>query len=630
MATETMTTTPGTAQGNFWSDNTDLQFYLKKAIDWAAFVPDLERGFTEPEGFKSLQEALDFYEETLKLVGDFAGNEIAARAHEVDQAQVRYEDGEAILSPGMVENLEKAKQLGVLTPDLPREIGGWNLPLTITGMSVEMIARACPATMVQYGFFEAPARLLHIFGDDFLKKTYLEKLCKGELSGSICITESDAGSDVGRIKCAATRQGDAWRVTGRKQFISNGGGEVAIVVCRTDPKSSGLNGLSLLVVPRHVERDGKQVRNFEVARVEHKLCIRGSATCELAFEDSVGYLLGTEGKGFDHVLHFMNEGRTAVGIQCLGVMEASYRTALRFARDRVTMGKPIWRHELVADMLAEMETEALALRAALMSAYESQDRIAALERRAAKAAPGSAEAADLASQKKRIEHHVRLLTPLVKFYGAERCIDAARKGLQIHGGYGVIVDYDAERFHRDAPIFAIYEGTSQIQSLMSLKDTLKSLRGPRTLKEIASLWLTKTFAGDPLERMLAEAEYLWKRSLLHHGRAINRELAKVQGAPGMSMKDRFNILLEARDGFNALSWAFLRAERLCWLASIAVFGRILVEQTKRFPERRAIAERYLTRRLPEARMHADVVLSKDRSTFDWIKAQQTASVESRP
>lgn len=627
MKTEAMTTTAGTAMGNFWSDNADLQFYFKKVVDWASFVPELEKGFKEEGGFGSLQEAVDMYEETLKLVGDFSGNEVAARAREVDAAQVKYEDGEAVLSPGMIESLEKAKQLGVVAPDLPRSAGGWNFPLTVTGMAVEMIARACPATMVQFGFWEAPARLIHIFGDEFVKKTWLEKLCKGELSGSVCITESDAGSDVGRVKTTATRQGDAWRVSGRKQFISNGGGEVAVVVCRTDPKSSGLNGLSLMVVPRHVERDGKTVKNFEVARVEHKLCIRGSATCELAFDDSLGYLLGTEGKGFDHVLHFMNEGRTAVGIQCLGVMEAAYRTALKFARDRVTMGKPIWRHELVADMLAEMETEALALRAALMSAYESQDRIAAIERRLEKAAKGSAEEAELASQKKRIERHIRVLTPLVKFYGAERCIDAARKGLQVHGGYGVIVDYDAERFYRDSPIFAIYEGTSQIQSLMALKDTLKGvMAAPKPFfKELAVSWWRKRFASDRLERQLAEAEYLWRRSVAHVVLAIRRDLAKVEGAPGMGMKEKFATLMEARDGFNALNAAFLRAERLCWLASIAVFGRILVEQSRRFPERRAIAERYLTRRLPEARMHADVVLSKDRTTLDWIKAQQAAA-----
>lgn len=624
MQTETMSTPAGVAQGNFWTDNVDLQFYFKKAIDWASFVPDLESGFKEEGGFASLQEALDMYEETLKLVGDFSGNEVAARAREVDALQVKYEDGEAILSPPMLENLEKAKQLGVVAPDMPRSAGGWNFPLAITGMAVEMISRGCPATMVQFGFFEAPARLINIFGTEFLKKTFLEKLCKGELSGSVCITESDAGSDVGMIKTTAVRQGDAWRVDGNKQFISNGGGEVAVVVVRTDPKSNGLNGLSLMVVPRHIERDGKQARNFEVARVEHKLCIRGSATCELVFTDSVGYLLGEEGKGFDHILHFMNEGRTAVGIQCLGVMEASYRTALRFARDRVTMGKPIWRHELVADMLAEMETEALALRAALMAAYECQDKVLAIEKKLGKTAKDSAEAHDLEKRKKSLERYIRVLTPLVKFYGAERCIDAARKGLQVHGGYGVIVDYDAERFHRDAPIFAIYEGTSQIQSLMALKDTLKAvMAAPKPFfKDMIATWWKKRFAGDPLDRQLAEAEYLWRRSVAHVVMAIRRDLSKVTGAPGMGMKEKFAVLMEARDGFNALNLAFLRAERLCWLASIAVFGRILVEQSRKFPERRVIAERYLTRRLPEARMHADVVRGKDRTTLDWIKQQQ--------
>lgn len=623
MSAETTNTMQGVALGNFWTDNADLQFYFKKAIDWAAFVPDLEDGFKAEGGFGSLSEALDMYEETLKLVGDFSGNEVAARAREVDLAGVRLEDGEPVMPPGMVESLEKAKQLGVVAPDMPRSAGGWNFPMTIVGMAVEMISRACPATMVEFGFFEAPARLIHLFGDDFVKKTWLERLCKGELSGSVCITESDAGSDVGNIKCAAVKRDGGWRVTGRKQFISNGGGEVAIVVCRTDPASHGLNGLSLMVVPRHVERDGQQGRNFEVARVEHKMSIRGSATCELAFEDSVAYLLGTEGKGFDHVLAFMNEGRTAVAIQSLGAMVQAWHTAMRFAKDRVTMGKPIWRHELVADMLADIDTECYALRAGLIAAYESQDRLAAIEKRVAKAAPGSAEAHDLERRKKAIERYTRLLTPLVKFYGAERCNEATRKGLQVHGGYGVIVDYDAERHYRDSPIYAIYEGTSQIQALMALKDTLKAvMAAPKPfVKEILSAWWRKRFAGDAIERKLAEAEYLWKRSVLHVLLAIRRDLSRVTGAPGMGMKERFAVLMEARDGFNALNMAFLRSERLCWLASIAVFGRLLADQAKRFPERREIALRYLTRRLPEARMHADVVRSDDRSTLDWIKAQ---------
>lgn len=622
MQTEATPTTQGAAQGNFWTDNADLQFYFKKAIDWAAFVPDLESGFKEEGGFTSLKEALETYEQTLTLIGDFSGNEVAARAREVDSLQARYEDGEAVLSPPMVENLEKAKRLGVLAPHMPRSAGGWNFPLTITGMAVEMLARACPATMVQFGFFSAPARLIHLFGSEFLKTSFLEKLCNGEMSGCVCITESDAGSDVGRIKCAAIRKGNAWSVTGRKQFISNGGGEVAIVLVRTDPKSNDLNGLSLMVVPRYIERDGRRVRNFEVARVEHKLSIRGSATCELAFEDSVGYLLGEEGQGFAHILHFMNEGRTAVGIQSLGVIEAAYRTAMRFARDRVTMGKPIWKHELVADMLADMETEALALRAGLMKTYECQDRVAAIEKRIAKAS--EAERHHLEREKKSIERYIRLLTPLVKFYGAERCNEATRKGLQVHGGYGVIVDYDAERLYRDSPIFAIYEGTSQIQSLMALKDTVKAvMAAPKPFfKDLLATWWKKRFARDPLDRKLAEAEFLWRRSVAHVMMAIRRDLSKVAGAPGMGMKEKFAVLMEARDGFNALNLAFLRAERLCWLASIAVFGRILVEQARKFPERRAIAERYLTRRLPEARMHADVVRGKDRTTLDWIKQQQ--------
>lgn len=613
---------PASERNNFFTDNPDLLFQFKNALDWGRVVPGLERGFKEEGGFSSVEEAVRTYEEALTLAGRYCATEVAPRAREVDSVEARLEDGEVLLSPAMKANLDKARELGILGPDVERKYGGWNFPMTVTGMMVEMLARACPATMVQYAFFASPARLILRFGTQAVKDRFAPPLLAGERSGAVCITESDAGSDVGNIRTRAELKDGVWRVTGRKQFISNGGADDAVVVARTDPASHGLAGLGLFVVQRSVQRDGRKLTNFTTARIEHKVCIRGSATCELVFEDSEAHILGEPGKGFEYIVSFMNEGRVGVAIQALGHSQAAYATALAYARGRVTMGKPISRHELIADQLVDMDVEIRSLRAMLYRVAAAQDRYTAAEREREALPAGDPRAADLEREMKGLARFGRELTPLLKYQAAEKCMEICKRALQIHGGYGVINDYEVERFYRDSVIFTLYEGTSQIQALMCLKDQMKWLRADigGFFGRAAGAWLRRWLPGSRLERNLARVEWELQRSLLNILSVFFRHQFLSAFRAGKRGAALWKALGEAAE-HEGVAYARLSAERLTRILSVVHAARILRAQAERAPERRKLADDFLARRLPEVVAWAEGIASGERSAIEFGESE---------
>src|SRR5438477_888331 len=361
---------------NFFTDNDDLQFHFRQGVAWGPFVPLWEEGFSFDDGPRSLAEARELYADVLREVGEYAAREIAPRAREIDEQGVGFENGRVLPPPALLHNIEGLKRLGVMGVNLPRDLGGSNFPITAGAMLGEILSRACTNTFLLHVFHQGPAVPIARFGTREQALAWVPRLAAGEISGSVAMTEPDAGSDVGNVSTTAVPEGDHWRITGRKQFITNGGGEICVVLARTEPGSKGLEGLSLLLCPR--EEDGRA--NFRVARPESKMVIRGSATCELSFEGSCGQLLGPRGAGFSEILTFMNEARIAVAIQGLGIAEAAARAARAYAEKRVQMGRPIARHEMVADMLLDMETEVAALRALVSRCVQIHDRILGLER----------------------------------------------------------------------------------------------------------------------------------------------------------------------------------------------------------------------------------------------------------
>ena len=485
----------------------------------------------------------------------------------------------------MTQSLRGLSELGLAAPAVPPDYGGAGLPFTVTLMIAEMLARADLATQVQHGIgWNSPAALIHRFGTDQQKARYLPLFAKGEIMGAVAMTEPQAGSDVGRLQTTATRQPDGcWILRGRKQFISAGQGELVIVLARCVEGTSGLDGLGLFIADRAGD-------NYIVERAEHKFTIRGSPTCALVFEGTRSAALGKPGEGWKQILTFMNESRLGVGIQGIGVATAALEKASEYAARRVQMGKPIREHPMVAEMLLDMETTVAGARALAYEAAVLQDLV-------------------MFGGDQRAAREARELTPLVKWYGTEGAVRVCRLALQIHGGVGVVDEYDVGRFMRDSLITPIYEGTSQIQSLMAVKDLMKW-----TMQRPVSL-----VRGGP-SRLLAGARF--------NGR-VGSDFAAARGHVIGSLRGLVGRLVR-RKGPGLLRGAslededlgpiLLHAERITESLAHTHVARVLAERAKRVPERRRIAERAArTARLVAERNRRAIALD-DGSVFERIAA----------
>jgi alkylation response protein AidB-like acyl-CoA dehydrogenase len=604
---------------NFFADNGDLLFTFDHAVPWDRIVPLVEDGFRDSEGPADTTEAVHLYREALTLIGEYAGTEIAGRARDVDRAGAGHQDGPIGIPEPLKQNLEGLRDLGVVGLAVPRRYGGENFPFTVNAMALEMIARACPSTMVQYAFFLSPALMLQRFAPEALKRQYVPRLAAGEISGSVAMTEPQAGSDVGRIATAARLVDGEWRITGRKQFITNGTGDICIVLARSEEGSEGLDGLSLFLVERYRGEKGDEIENFSVERAEDKVCITASVTCGLAFDGARAVLLGERGNGWREILTFMNESRVAVGIQGIGTAQAALSQVERYAAERVQMDRPIREHPLVADMLLDMRATVSALRALAYEATSLYDAQEGMLREAKRLPEGEPRRTALERSARRSGRYLRELTPLVKWFGAEEVIRVCRMAMQIHGGYGVIKEYDVERIFRDSLILPIYEGTSQIQALMATKDLLRSALGrPSALLggTLSGALASASFPGE-IGRLYREARSDFNSAV----RYLLRDLVRQGGASGAVGMVRGR----ARVDEEQTAYILLHAERLTAMLAHLHAARLLAQQAQRYPERLPPAERAMRRAAAVAADSARAIKSGDRSTLNQISIWQGAA-----
>lgn len=598
---------------NYFSANKDLAFYYEKVIDWDRLVPL----FAEPEDAQRPTQTAESWREVLSVAGDFVGNQVSARAAEVDRLGTPHQ-GDIKISPPMAENLRGLSELGVIGLGVPREYGGEGMPFVTQAAMLEMLARADASTMVQYAFFTSPAAMILRFGSDAQKQRWVPRLARGEVVGWVAMTEPEAGSDVGNISTTATRLPDGtWRITGRKQFISSGHGEVGVLLARAVPGSRGLNGLALFLVPKCVpDAEQGERENYDVERAEDKVCINGSPTCALSFADSHAEILGSlqPGDGWRQITTFMNEARIAVGIQSCGVAQAALSAAQDYATQRVQMGKPIREHPLVAEMLLDMETTVAGLRALWMEAAVAYDLVQGFLMRLRGMSEVDPERPALEARMRRIERYLRELTPLLKYYGSEEAIRVARTGMQVFGGYGVVKDYEVERFLRDSLILPIYEGTSQIQSLMATKDLLKAvMRDPRSLLAPGghSPWLSQAQFEGVVGRQYAAA-------VRDFGRALSWllwDVARRVGLRHVVAVVRGQAELDEAD----LDYVLLSAERLTQMLAHLHIGRLLAQQAERWPERGPLAERFMRRTADVCALNARRIMRADRDALEAIQ-----------
>jgi len=472
---------------DFYTDNADLVAQLDH-LDLARIVAWREDDFSQAHDFayapRDHEDAIDSYRRTLEIVGEIAGDFIEPRAEDVDRAGSVLAEGEVCYAPGIAESLERLRQADLMGITLPRRYGGLNFPITVSVMIVEMVSRADPALMNIFGLQDI-AETVNKFASDEMKEAYLPRFASGEVTGSMALTEPEAGSDLQNVQLKAVPAGDGtWRLSGVKRFITNGCGRISLVLARSEEGTTDARGLSMFLY----ERD----EHMRIRRLEDKLGIHGSPTCELQFDDAPALLVGERRRGLTtYVMSLMNGARLAIAAQAQGIAEAAYRAALKYAGERVQFGAPIATLTPVAGMLADMKVSAEAARALLYETALLVDVKEGLEHRigrltaeaegAGEASPAgpTAELKDLRAELKRCNRLAGLFTPLAKACCTEMANQVAYDSLQVHGGSGYMRDFAVERHVRDARITNIYEGTTQLQVVAAIGGVLSGTLSDR-------------------------------------------------------------------------------------------------------------------------------------------------------
>jgi 3-(methylthio)propanoyl-CoA dehydrogenase len=629
---------------NFFDDNVDLSYYFDEGIDWAELVAATEVQGLAAAGFASTADAVSSYREIAKLVGEFVASEVAPAAAAIDRRDMHVVDGERGPAPELDALFKKIKELDLHGLNLPRELGGMNAPMMLYFINSEMFARGDVSVMAHHGFHGGMAMAMLMFSlyegtseldvaNGKVVRTRWAKeiaeIARGDAWGCMDITEPDAGSDMAQLRCRGEQDAAGnWFVSGQKIFITSGHGKYHFVIARTEEASgspddpmAGLAGLSMFLVPTH--QDGKRVATLD--RIEEKLGHHGSVTAALGFDRTPAQLVGRRGEGFRYMLILMNNARLGVGFESIGLCEAALRMAREYAAQRPSMGKTVDRHEMIADYLDEMEIDIVAIRAlAMHGAYHEE--LGQKKKLFAKHGAGRTDldAARLQREGKQHEKLARRVTPLLKYLASEKAVEMARRNLQIHGGNGYMKEYGAEKLLRDAIVMPIYEGTSQIQALMAMKDTLGGImKNPQEfVRRTAQARWRSLSARDPLERRVAA---LSMNSLAAQRHLITRTAAdKVKGLAQKPVASWPDELIRHWNPKRDFAFAMLHAERLIKILADEAVCDILLAQGKKHPHRRALLERYLERAEPRVRFLLDEITTTGQRLLDKLATPTAA------
>ncbi|MBR5594887.1 MAG: acyl-CoA dehydrogenase family protein [Alistipes sp.] len=451
---------------NFYLDNKDLQYHLSHPL-MKRIIELKERNFADAKVYdyapQDTEDALDSYRRVLEIVGDVCGEVIAPNAEGVDHEGPRVVNDHVEYASGTVRNIEALTEAGLGGMTLPRQYDGLNMPVTCFAMANEMVARADAGFENIWGLQDC-AETINEFATEEIKQRFLPRVSAGETC-AMDLTEPDAGSDLGAVMLKATwdEAAGVWRLNGCKRFITNGDGDISLVLARTEEGTKDARGLSMLIYDK---RDG----GVKVRRIENKLGIKGSPTCELVFNNAPAVLVGDRKMGLiKYVMSLMNAARLGIAAQSTGLSEAAYREALKYAQEREQFGKPIIKFAAVSEMLKNMEAKTIASRALL---YETARFVDIYKQLTHISHDRSLEAEERAEMK----FYNRLadgFTPLAKMFASEYANEVAYDSIQIHGGSGYMKDYACERLYRDARIMNIYEGTTQLQVVAAINHVTK-------------------------------------------------------------------------------------------------------------------------------------------------------------
>ncbi|HNS00249.1 MAG TPA: acyl-CoA dehydrogenase family protein [Planctomycetota bacterium] len=559
---------------NFFSDNPDILWHFEH-LELDEIIANAEDDFTQSARFDdaptSAADAREGYRAVLDMLGAIAAQEIAPLAAEVDLEGARFEHGEVTYARGTRRALAVLARAGLMGFTLPRTHGGLNIPGVLYTIATEIVSQADASLMNLFGLQDI-AETIREFASEEQKAKYLPKFASGEVTGAMILTEPDAGSDLQAVRLKAVPQPDgAWKLYGVKRFITNGCGDVSLVLARTEDGSTDGRGLSMLLCEKCPE--------LVVRRIENKLGIHGSPTCELQFNGVPAELVGQRRLGLiRYVMSLMNGARVAIAAQSVGIAQAAYEEALKYARERTQFKKRIIEFPQVYDMLARMKSALLAARAITYEASRLVDLRRAYERRLAQA-PGE----EIRAKLKEISGFAGVLTPIAKAYASEMCNQVAYDAIQIHGGAGFMRDFNVERLARDARITSIYEGTTQLQVIGALPGVTAGTLGR----------FLDTLAAGPIPANLSELAALCGEARAHLARALTH--------------------LKAAEDKTYLDYM---ARPLVDLASEALAAHLFLRQAARDAGRALQAEKFIRDALPRIRMRTEVVTSGDRLTIE--------------
>ncbi len=447
---------------NYYSDHPELEFHLGHPL-MKRIVELKERGYEDKDKYEDapvdFDDAIENYKRILDITGDVAANIIEPNSESVDLEGPHLENGRMIYASKTVENMEATRKAGLWGISMPRRYGGLNLPNTTFSMLSEVIA-AADAGFQNIWSLQSCIDTLYEFGSEEQREKYIPRICAGETM-SMDLTEPDAGSDLQRVMLKATfdEANNCWRLNGVKRFITNGDSDIHLVLARSEEGTHDGRGLSMFIYDK---RDG----GVDVRHIEHKLGIHGSPTCELTYKNAKAELCGSTRLGLiKYVMALMNGARLGIAAQSVGVEQEAYNEALAYAKDRAQFGEKIINFPAVYDMLARMKAKLDAGRSLLYQTARYVDIYKALEDIARDRKLTPEERAEL----KKYTRLADAFTPLAKGMNSEYANQNAYDAISVHGGSGFIMEYKSQRLFRDARIFSIYEGTTQLQVVAAIR-----------------------------------------------------------------------------------------------------------------------------------------------------------------
>ncbi len=565
---------------NFYRDNKDLKFHLQHPL-MKKIVSLKENDFSDSNEYDyaplDFEDAVDNYDKVLEIVGDICGNIIGPNAESVDSEGPQLVNNEVKYARGTAENHEALNKAGLIGMSLPRKYSGLNFPMVPYVMAAELVSRADAGFANIWGLQDC-AETIHEFGSDEMKDQFLPRFNQGA-TAAMDLTEPDAGSDLQAVQLKAKYDNNrgTWILNGVKRFITNGDADISLVLARSEEGTLDGRGLSLFVYDR-------KEKAVIVRRIENKLGIKGSPTCELVFRDAPAKLVGERKFGLiKYVMSLMNSARLGVGAQSVGISEAAYREAEKYAAERIQFGKPVIEFPAVYEMLKNMKVKVQAQRSLLyetcrfVDIYKSYNHLSE-ERRLEKE-----ERAEL----KKYQRLADVYTPLLKLTSSEYCNQIAYDALQIHGGAGFMKDFPVERIYRDARITSIYEGTSQLQVVAAIRGVTSGLYLDHIRNEY--------------EKVKIRPEMEYQHSMLVN---MTSEYEKCVKA-----------VLDEKDN----EYTDFHARRLVEMAANIVMGYLLLQDSAREDEYIHSAEIFIRKAHSENREKADYILNFEVKDLGYFK-----------